>query len=62
MREARAVLSGAERERLIEAYRVVLELEPRHDFQAAAMARMRDLIAERSPEQIREMEAVQGLG
>lgn len=61
-RKLAAVLSDADRERLIEAYRVVLELEPRHDFQAAAMQRMRELIGERSAEQVREMEAIQGLG
>lgn len=54
-------LSDADRERLIEAYRVVLELEPHHDLQAAAMSRMRELIAGRSYKQIREMEAIQGL-
>lgn len=55
-------MSDADRERLIEAYRLVLELEPRHDFQSAAMQRMRELIGERSAEQVREMEAIQGLG
>lgn len=54
-------MTDADRERLIEAYRVCLELEPRHDFQAAAMQRMRELIGERSPVQVREMEAIQGL-
>lgn len=60
--ETRMGLTDAERERLIEAHRVVLELEPLHDMQCSAMKRMRALIAQRSPERIREMETAQGLG
>jgi hypothetical protein len=55
------VVNDSERERLIEAYRVVLELEPRHDFQAAAMQRMRELISGRAPQQIERMETERGL-
>lgn len=44
-------MSDIERERLIEAYRVALELEQRPDFKHAAVQRMRELISERSSEQ-----------
>lgn len=54
-------MTDQERERLIEAYRVALELEPRHDFQAAAMQRMRELIGDRSPRRVAEMERERGL-
>ena len=54
-------MTDQDRERLIEAYRVALELDPRHDFQAAAMGRMRELISERSPQQVARMEAERGL-
>lgn len=59
---ARAFMTDAERERLIEAYRVALELEQRPDYKHAAVQRMRELIGERSLVQVREMEAIQGLG
>lgn len=54
-------MTDQDRERLIEAYRVALELDPPHDFQAAAMGRMRELISERSPQQVARMEAERGL-
>lgn len=54
-------MSDVDREQLIEAYRVALVLEQRPDFKHAAVQRMRELIGERTPEQIREMEVAQGL-
>lgn len=40
-------MTDADRERLIESYRVALELEQRPDFKHAAVQRMRELMAER---------------
>jgi hypothetical protein len=40
-------LTEVDRERLIESYRVALELEQRPDFKHAAVQRMRELISER---------------
>ena len=51
-------MTDQERERLIEAYRVALTLEPRHDYQSAAVQRMRELIGERSPQEVEQMERV----
>lgn len=45
-------MTDTDRERLIESYRVALELEQRPDFKHAAMQRMRELISERSTEQV----------
>lgn len=59
--QAVPIVTDADREQLIEAYRIVLELEPRTDYKHAAAQRMRELIGERSPDQVREMEAIQGL-
>ncbi len=54
-------MTDRERERLIEAYRVALTLEDRADYQSAAVQRMRELIGERTPDVIEEMERKRGL-
>lgn len=41
------MMTDTDRERLIESYRVALELEQRPDFKHAAVQRMRELISER---------------
>jgi hypothetical protein len=56
-----AHFSDAERERLIEAYRVCLELEPNQAMKRIAWGRMAALIGDRSPEQIAKMEIAKGL-
>jgi hypothetical protein len=53
-------MTDADRERLIEAWRVVIELDEPEE-KAFAVLRQRRLIQERSPRQVREMEAIQGL-
>lgn len=50
----------AERERLIKAYRVALELEPNQALKRIAWGRMAALIGERSPAQIAKMERERG--
>lgn len=54
-------MTDLDRERLIESYRVALELEQRPDFKHAAVQRMRELIGEKSTEQITHMEKSRGL-
>ena len=54
-------MTDEQRERLIEAWRVVLELERLKEFQTIGAGRMRDLIAERPPERIQQMERERGL-
>lgn len=54
-------MTDLDRERLIESYRVALELEQRPDFKHAAVQRMRELIGERTPERVHAMEVEQGL-
>lgn len=54
-------MTDCDREELIEAYRLVLTLENRPDFKDAAMQRMRELIADRTPKVIDQMERERGL-
>lgn len=54
-------MTDAEREQLIEAYRIVLTLEPSYVVKRQAQERMFALIADRSPARIREMEVEQGI-
>lgn len=54
-------MTDLDREQLIEAYRVALVLEQRPDFKHAAVQRMRELIGERTPERVRQMEIERGL-
>lgn len=54
-------MTDRDREELIDAYRIVLVLENRPDFRNAAMQRMRDLIAERTPKIVEHMERERGL-
>lgn len=54
-------MTDEQRERLIESYRVLLELEPDSDAKYFAMIRMKGLIGERTPGQIERMEHERGL-
>lgn len=54
-------MTDEERERLIEAWRVVLELEPIEGLKRIAADNMRHLIAQRSPQQVERMEVNQSL-
>ncbi len=54
-------MNDKDREDLIEAYRLMLVLEPDADMKRIALLRMERLIAARSPCQIRKMEAERGL-
>lgn len=54
-------MTDADRERLIEAWRVVLELEPIEGIKRIAADNMRHLIADRSPQQVEQMERERGL-
>lgn len=56
-----ASFSDCDRERLIEAYRACLELEPNQAMKRIAWGRMAALIGERSPEQVVKMERERGL-
>lgn len=50
-----------ERERLIEAYRVAVELEPQRERKHLALIRMQELIGGRSAQQVARMERTKGL-
>jgi hypothetical protein len=53
-------MTDTDRERLIEAWRVVLELDEREE-KALASQRMSRLIQQRSPQQVERMERERGL-
>jgi hypothetical protein len=53
-------VSDQERERLIEAWRTVLELDEPEE-KVLASAKMRQLIQQRSPQQVERMERDRGL-
>jgi hypothetical protein len=55
------VMTDRDREELIDAYRVILATEPERLAKDFAMQRMRELIAERSPQQVKRMEEARGL-
>lgn len=59
--EPAVILTDESREQLIEAWRVVVELDDREGLKRLAAARMADLIGERSPAQVRRMEEARGL-
>ena len=54
-------MTDSEREKLIEAYRVQLELAPLREDKRHAELRMRELIAQRSRAQVHRMEQERGL-
>ncbi len=54
-------MTDAERERLIEVYRRVLVDAPDSKTKRVAALRMRELIAQRSPQQVERMERERGL-
>jgi hypothetical protein len=54
-------MTDRDREELIDAYRVILATEPERLAKDFAMQRMRELIAERSPQQVKRMEEARGL-
>lgn len=54
-------MTDADRERLIESFRTILEVAREKEWKHIAELRMRELIAQRSPEKVREMEAEMGL-
>jgi hypothetical protein len=54
-------MSDETREQLIDAWTVILAHEANHDHQCTAMRRQRELIEERSPEQVERMERERGL-
>lgn len=56
-----AHFSDADRERLIEAYRVAVELELNEAMKRIAWGRMAALIGERTPQQIAKMERERGI-
>ena len=56
-----ASLSDHDRENLIELWRLLLVHDPDQDVKQFAAARMRSLIAQRSPQRVREMESAKGL-
>ena len=55
------MMTDRDREELIDAYRVILATEPDRAAKNHAMQRMRELIAERSPQQVKRMEEARGL-
>lgn len=54
-------MTDAQREKLIEAWRVVLELDKDSARATIAMRQMRQLISERTPPQVERMERERGL-
>ncbi len=54
-------MNDEERERLIEAWRVVLELSPQRSYREIAAAAMKAEIRRRSPQQVEQMECERGL-
>lgn len=54
-------MTDEQRERLIEAWRVVLELDKDSARATIAMRQMRQLISERTPRRVAEMERERGL-
>lgn len=56
-----STMTDQDLEQLIEAWRSVMESDPDQDAKRIAMARMRELIAMRSPEQVQRMERERGL-
>lgn len=54
-------MTDLDRERLIESFRTILEVAREKEWKRFAELRMRELIAQRSPEKIREMEESRGL-
>lgn len=54
-------MTDTEREVLIEAWRVILTLEPSRALKVEAQERMRKLISERSAQRVRQMETEQGI-
>lgn len=54
-------MTDADREPLIESCRTILECAVEREWKLWAAERMRELIAERSPRRVREMESSQGL-
>lgn len=54
-------MTDTDRERLIESFRTIVEVAREKEWKHIAELRMRELIAQRSPEKIREMEKSRGL-
>ncbi len=54
-------MTDEQREKLIEAWRVVVELDPRHSYKRYAAYAMSALIKQRSPERVAQMEHERGL-
>lgn len=54
-------MTDEQRERLIEAWRVVLELDTRESYRTYAAYAMSSLIKQRSPAQVQKMEVERGL-
>ncbi len=54
-------MTDQERERLIDHYRQILESDPWREAKHFAQVRMSPLIAERSIEQVEQMEKARGL-
>jgi hypothetical protein len=54
-------MSDETREHLIDAWTFILANEINHELQCTAMRRQRELIEERSPEQVERMERERGL-
>jgi hypothetical protein len=54
-------MTDLERERLIESCRTIVECAVEPDWKRWAADRMRELIAERSPQQVEQIERSRGL-
>jgi hypothetical protein len=54
-------MNDQEREELIEKFRRQMLAAPNREAKIAAAERMRELIAERSPQQVKRMEEARGL-
>lgn len=54
-------MTDEQRERLIEAWRVILELDKDSGRATIAMRQLRQLISERTPRRVAEMERERGL-
>lgn len=54
-------MTDEQREKLIDTWRSILEIEPEREMKDLAQMRMRKLISERSFQQIEQMERERGL-
>jgi hypothetical protein len=60
-RDVAGLMTDADRERLIDSCRTILECAVEREWKVWAAGRMRELIAGRSPQRIEQMETERGL-